>query len=57
MREMIKKVGVRGDESKMFCARLKDTIRYREQWINKHGVAALIQAERISRNKYEEYQK
>lgn len=38
---------VRGDESKMFCARLKETIRAREEFIAKHGTKALVEAARV----------
>lgn len=44
---------VRGDESRMYCAKLQETIRHREQWILKNGEKALILAEQVSRECYE----
>lgn len=41
------KARVRGDESKMFCARLKETIRAREEFIARHGTKALVEAARV----------
>lgn len=43
----MKRINVRGDESKMFCARLKETIKAREEFIAKHGTKALAEAARV----------
>lgn len=40
-------VQVRGDEDKMYCARLKETIRAREDFIARHGTKALVEAARV----------
>lgn len=43
----MKRINVRGDEGKMFCARLKETIRAREEFIARHGTKALVEAARV----------
>lgn len=41
------KVKVRGDERKMYCAKLRETIRAREEFITRHGTKALVEAARV----------
>lgn len=38
----------------MFCARLKETLKHRDEFIRQHGVQALIRSNEVSKRKYEE---
>lgn len=44
---------VRGDVTKMYCAKLKETLKARDAFIRQHGERALIESERVSREAYE----
>lgn len=44
---------VRGDESKMYCAKLRETLKARDVFILQHGEGALVESERVSREAYE----
>lgn len=47
------KVRVKGDVDKMYCAKLKETLKARDTFILQHGEGALIESERVSREAYE----
>lgn len=49
----MKRINVRGDEGKMYCAKLRDTIQARETFILKHGERALVIADKTSKDNYE----
>ena len=40
-------VKVRGDVDKMYCAKLKETLKAREEFIARHGTKALVEAARV----------
>lgn len=43
----MKRINVRGDEDKMYCAKLKETLKAREEFIARHGTKALVEAARV----------
>lgn len=49
----MKWINVRGDEEKMYCAKLRDTIKARETFILRHGERALVEAYKMSKDSYE----
>ena len=48
------KIKVMGDESKMYCAKLRETLKARDTFICQHGEGALFEAAKVLGIKLEE---
>lgn len=48
------KVKVRGDVNKMYCAKLRETLKARDTFIRQYGEGALIEAAKVLGIKLEE---